>query len=91
MNEMLKALADQTRRDILSLLKEKGVLSAGEIADEFDITKASISHHLKILKDAKLVTSKRNGQNIMYRLNTTVFQSLISWIYDIKGVDSDEK
>ncbi len=91
MNEMLKALADQTRRDILSLLKEKGVLSAGEIANEFDITKASISHHLKILKDAKLVTSKRNGQNIMYRLNTTVFQSLISWIYDIKGVDSDEK
>ncbi len=91
MNEMLKALADQTRRDILSLLKERGVLTAGEIADEFDITKASISHHLKILKDAKLVTSKRNGQNIMYRLNTTVFQSLISWIYDIKGVDSNEK
>ncbi len=90
MNEMLKALADQTRRDILSLLKERGILTAGEIADEFDITKASISHHLKILKDANLVTSKRNGQNIMYRLNTTVFQSLISWIYDIKGVDSDE-
>ncbi len=91
MNEMLKALADQTRRDILELLKEKGVLTAGEIADSFDITKASISHHLKILKDAKLVTSKRNGQNIMYRLNTTVFQSLISWIYDIKGVDSNEE
>lgn len=57
-------------------------MSAGEIAEEFNISKPSLSHHLNILKQAELVQTERQGQNIIYSLNTTVFQELIGWIYD---------
>lgn len=60
-------------------------MSAGEIAEEFNISKPSLSHHLSILKQADLVQTERQGQNIIYSLNTTVFQELIGWIYDFKG------
>lgn len=59
-------------------------MSAGEIAEEFNISKPSLSHHLSILKQADLVQTERQGQNIIYSLNTTVFQELIGWIYDFK-------
>ncbi|MFP4697450.1 MAG: autorepressor SdpR family transcription factor [Eubacteriales bacterium] len=91
MNDAFKALSDPTRRKILELLLEDN-LTAGEIADKFDISKPSISHHLNILKNADLVFVERQGQNIIYSLNTTVFQSLIKWFYNIIGKDdSDEK
>lgn len=81
MGEPFKALADPTRRRILQLLNE-GDLTAGEIAEHFDMTKPSVSHHLAILKQAGLVTDERQGQNILYRLNLTVFQELLKWFYD---------
>lgn len=80
-NNAFKALSDPTRRRILELLSEKD-RSAGEIADCFSITKSSISHHLNILKNANLVLDERQGQTIIYSLNTTVFQDLLKWFFD---------
>ncbi|ANB56379.1 bacterial regulatory, arsR family protein [Anoxybacillus sp. B7M1] len=80
-NEAFKAIADPTRRQILTLLR-KGDLTAGEIASHFEMQKPSVSHHLKILKQADLVQDRRVGQHIYYSLNTTVFQDLMSWFYD---------
>jgi len=83
MNSLFKALNDKTRREILELLKEKD-LSAGEIAEKFDIAKPSISHHLDLLKQAELVTSEKKGQFIYYSLNVTVFDELVKWVLDFK-------
>lgn len=80
--EAFKALADPTRRHILELL-HNGDLAAGEIAQHFDITKPSLSHHLSILKTAGLVETERHGQSIVYSLNTTVLQDLMSWFYSV--------
>lgn len=79
MNTLFKALNDSTRRQILELLKEKD-LTAGEIADHFNISKPSISHHLDLLKQADLVTNIRQGQFIYYSLNMSVFEEVIQWL-----------
>ncbi|WP_306597813.1 autorepressor SdpR family transcription factor [Geothrix sp. 21YS21S-2] len=76
---VFKALADPTRRRILDLLRE-GDLSAGDLAAGFDITKASISHHLNLLKQAGLVRVRRQGQHQIYTLHTTVFQEAMQWM-----------
>ena len=78
MNILFKALNDHTRRDILELLKE-GDLNAGEIADRFSLTKASISHHLDLLRQADLVRSVKKGQFVFYSLNTTVLDEVVAW------------
>ncbi len=83
MNNLFKALNDQTRRKILELLKEKE-LTAGEIADNFNITKPSISHHLDILKRADLISSEKKGQFVVYTLNTTILEDLLTWILTLK-------
>ncbi len=89
MKEAFKALADPTRRKILDLLKNKD-LTAGEIANQFEMSKPSISQHLKILKAANLIEDEKQGQFIYYHLNTTVFQELISWAMSFtKGDDTD--
>ncbi|WP_164214489.1 autorepressor SdpR family transcription factor [Virgibacillus sp. YIM 98842] len=79
MNKTFKALSDNTRLKILDLLKEKD-MTAGEIAEHFDMTKPSISHHLNLLKEVELVQDRRKGQHIFYSLNSTVFQDLLKWI-----------
>lgn len=78
MDILFKALNDNTRRNILELLKQ-GDMTAGEIADHFEISKPSISHHLDILKQADLVDIVKEGQYIIYSLNTSVLDDLISW------------
>lgn len=89
--EAFKALADPTRRRILELLKSAD-LTAGELADHFDMTKPSISHHLNTLKAAGLVDAEREGQSIVYSLNTSVLQNLMSWFYTFTDrSDSDDK
>lgn len=85
LNMVFKALSDETRREILHML-QNGDLTAGEIADQFDMTRPSISHHLNILKQANLVQDVRKGQNICYSLNTTVFQDVIGWFYEMLTV-----
>lgn len=79
-----RALADPTRRQVLSLLKD-GDLAAGEIAGHFDMAFASVSHHLQVLRDSGLVQSRRDGQRIIYSLNTTVFQDVMQHMFDIGG------
>ena len=79
--ETFKALSDPTRREILNLLK-RGDLSAGEIADRFDMTAATISHHLSVLKQADLILDRREGKYIYYQLNLSVFEELLSWLKD---------
>ena len=83
MNIFFKALNDPTRREILELLN-KGDLTAGEIADRFDMTKPSISHHLDLLKQADLVVSIREGQYIKYSINATVFDGVVMWLMQFK-------
>lgn len=83
MNNLFKALNDSTRREILELLK-KGDLTAGDIAGKFNITKPSISHHLDLLKQAGLVHSTKNGQFILYSLNTTVMDEIVKWLMSFK-------
>ena len=83
MNKLFKALNDETRRQIVELLKEKD-MNAGEIAERFDISKPSISHHLDILKQADLVSSEKRGQFVEYSLNTTILADLINWILTLK-------
>lgn len=89
--EAFKALADPTRRRILELLRSAD-LTAGELADHFDMTKPSISHHLNTLKAAELVDAEREGQSIVYSLNTSVLQNLMSWFYTFTDrSDSDDE
>jgi DNA-binding transcriptional ArsR family regulator len=83
MNDAFKALGDPTRRKILDLLKN-GNLTAGEIAENFDMTKPNISNHLNILKQADLIWDERKGQHIIYSPNTTVFQDVLKWMIDIQ-------
>lgn len=84
MNQLFKALNDDTRRKILMLLKEKD-LNAGEIADHFDISKPSISHHLELLKSAELVSSQKQGQYVIYSINTTILEDLLQWLLSLKN------
>lgn len=89
--EAFKALADPTRRRILELLRSAD-LTAGELADHFDMTKPSISHHLNTLKAAGLVDAEREGQSIVYSLNTSVLQNLMTWFYTFTDrSDSDDE
>lgn len=79
LQETMKALSDPTRREILQLLKN-GKLSAGDIAEHFLISNASISRHLSVLKKAELVRDCRYGQYIYYEIDTTVLQDILGWV-----------
>jgi ArsR family transcriptional regulator, arsenate/arsenite/antimonite-responsive transcriptional repressor len=83
-NDAFRALADPTRREILALLRH-GEITAGALAEKFDMTKPAMSHHFKVLKDADLITSRRDGQQIWYGLNTTVVQDLLAWAMELLG------
>jgi DNA-binding transcriptional ArsR family regulator len=82
MNKAFKALADPTRREILRLLR-RGEKTAGELAEHFDMAKPSVSHHFATLKDADLITSRREGQQIYYSLNTTVVEDFVALLWDL--------
>ena len=80
----LKALSDPIRREILNLLKS-GRLSAGEICEHFDVTGASISRHLSVLKEADLIRDTWEGKFIYYDLNASVLEEILLWVKDLKG------
>ena len=80
----LRALADPIRREILSLLKA-GRMSAGEIGEHFQVTGASISRHLSVLKEADLIWDSREGKFIFYELNTSVLEEVMLWLSGLKG------
>jgi len=82
MNDAFKALADPTRREILRLLR-KGPMTAGELAERFEISKPSMSHHFSVLQAADLVATNREGRQIVYTLNTTVVQDLLTAMFEL--------
>jgi ArsR family transcriptional regulator len=84
-NEVFKALSDPTRREILRLLSG-GERTAGELASSFDMTKPSMSYHFTVLKEADLVQSRRDGQQIYYALNTTVLEDVLARLWDHLGL-----
>jgi len=84
MNETLKAISDPVRRDILQMLKG-GRKSAGEIAEQFNLTGATVSYHLSKLKAADLIVEEKYKNFIYYDLNTSVFEELLTWIYMLGG------
>lgn len=88
MGDVWKALADPTRRKILELLKKRD-MNAGEIAAEFNMTKPSISNHLSILKQADLVDSEKQGQNVMYSIKTSVIEDMLSTLSNLTKRNED--
>lgn len=86
----MRALADPTRREILNMLKA-GRMAAGEIADRFPVTGASISRHLSILRDAGLIRDCREGKFIYYELNASVLEELMLWVTDLRGGNENDK
>ena len=83
-NETLKAISDPVRRDILTMLKG-GKKSAGEIAEQFNLTNATVSYHLAKLKSADLIAEEKYKNYIYYQLNTSVFEDVLAWIYTLGG------
>lgn len=88
--ETFKALADPARRDILTMLKG-GRMSAGEIGSHFDMTGATISYHLNVLKKAELVFEEKEKNFIFYELNTSVVEEVMLWLSDLKGGGENEE
>ena len=88
--ETFKALSDPVRREILQMLKH-GRMSAGDIGSHFDMTGATVSYHLKILKKADLIWEKKEKNFIFYELNTSVLEEIMLWISDLKGDNEDDK
>jgi DNA-binding transcriptional ArsR family regulator len=88
-NAVFKALSDPSRREILRILSG-GERTAGELASSFDMTKPSMSHHFAILKEADLIRSRREGQQIIYSLNTTVLEDVLTRLWDHLGLRNSE-
>ena len=90
--ETFKALSDPVRRDILDLLRKES-LSAGEIGSHFDMTGATISYHLRILKESGLVKENRVKNYIYYELNTSVLEEIMVWLTNLRGspVSAEDK
>ena len=85
-NDTLKAISDPVRRDILSMLKN-GRMSAGEIGEKVNLTGATVSYHLAKLKKADLISEEKYKNFVYYTLNASVFEEVLTWIYNIGGVD----
>lgn len=83
-NETLKAISDPVRRDILQMLRD-GKKSAGEIAEQFNLTGATVSYHLAKLKNADLIAEEKYKNFVYYELNASVFEEVLTWIYNIGG------
>lgn len=82
-DNVFKALSDPNRRQVIKLLRKNDAMKAGEIAEHFSISKPAISEHLKILKNANLIYSEKKGQFVEYSLNTSIFEEIISFFFEI--------
>lgn len=90
LDSVFKALADPTRREVLRLLS-KGERTAGELASSFDMSRPSMSHHFAVLKEADLIRGRREGQQIVYSLNTTVLEDVLTRLWDLLGLKDVRK
>lgn len=89
-DSLFKALADANRRKILRMLSKKDSMTAGDIAEQFSISKPAISDHLKILRNAGLIYAEKQGQFINYQLNATVMQELAMLMFDLLNINNEE-
>jgi ArsR family transcriptional regulator len=89
-DDLFKALADANRRKILKLLGKNDSMTAGEIAEQFTISKPAISDHLKILRNAGLIYPEKKGQFIYYQLNATVMQEMTALVFDLLKINKEE-
>ena len=87
--ETFKALSDPARREILLMLRN-GKMSAGDIGSHFDMTGATVSYHLSVLKKADLVYETKQKNFVFYELNTSVFEEIMLWFAQFKGENSNE-
>ena len=85
-----KALSDPTRRRILELLGKRD-MTAGEIGEHFTQNKATLSHHLEVLRKAGLVDAERQGRNVLYRLDATVLQGLMTWFLGLTDTEATDE
>ena len=95
MSETLKAISDPVRRNILEMLK-KEKMTAGDIANKFNLTNSTVSYNLSYLKKADLVKEEKYKKYIYYKLNTSVFEEIMVWIYqfgkeNMKGDNNNEE
>ena len=95
MSETLKAISDPVRRKIIEMLR-KEKMTAGDIANKFNLTNSTVSYHLSYLKKADLIKEEKYKKYIYYKLNTSVFEEILVWIYqfgkeNMKGVNNDEE
>lgn len=88
---IFKALSDPVRRDILIKLKQKRKMSAGEIVEEFELSNATISYHLSILKKADLIFETRYQKYIYYEINTSVFEDAVMWLMQFREDENETK
>ncbi len=86
MNTVFKALSDRTRREVLALLRQ-GPMSAGEIADRFDVTRATMSAHFAVLREAGLVTSEKQGKSVIYQLQMSVLEDALLGFAQVFGLE----
>ena len=89
MKDVWNAMADPTRREILSMLRKRD-MTAGEIADSFTVSGATVSHHLKTLREAGLIIAEKDKQTITYSLNMTVFQDFLKGVAEVFGAKGEE-
>lgn len=89
-SDTFKVLSDPVRLEILNMLKKNGRMNAGEISDKFDLSKATISHHLKILREQDLIYETKEKNFIYYELNTSVFEDILTWIVKFRGEDNEK-
>ncbi|MGC9361424.1 MAG: autorepressor SdpR family transcription factor [Candidatus Syntrophosphaera sp.] len=89
-DSFFKAIAEQKRRRILDLLRKNGTMAAGEIARHFEISLPALSEHLKVLRGADLVTTRKHRQFVLYTLNTTVFEDVAGWIADMLDIKEEK-
>ena len=89
LSDTFKAISDPVRREILEMLRNERK-SAGEIAQKFNLTNATVSYHLAQLKKADLVTETREKNFIFYELNVSVFEDILFWIYKLGGKENEK-
>lgn len=88
-SKTIKALSDTTRRDILTMLKD-GKMTAGDIANEFEMTQATISYHLSQLKKADLISEEKYKNFIYYEINASVFEEVMLWFSQFTGGENND-
>lgn len=91
LNDVFQALGHADRRKILALIRQHGELNAGDLAEHFDFSKPTLSHHLKVLSEAQLLVRERRGHFIYFQVNQSVFEEIVGAMFDLFGLDQGQE